>query len=130
MQRCTTNYIISVLAYHMIRGGKKVPPDVYTIHYLVMVFIGCLSKDVVKYGLMKKKFSACLHLNHLSLPFNGYQCLINWTGSSGATEDGLAFDLVIKMGKMFKWLVYIKEIITDDDSTMRHILKTERQKIT
>ena len=38
-------------------------------------------------------------------------------------EAGLAFDLVIKIHEMFKGLVYVKEIITDNDSTMRSHLK-------
>ena len=38
-------------------------------------------------------------------------------------EAGLAFDLVIKIHEMFDGLVYIKEIVTDDDSTMRSHLK-------
>ena len=58
-------------------------------------FIGCLSKDVVKYGLTKKKCSACIFRNKLSLPFVAHQCLINWNGISGAMEASLAFDLVI-----------------------------------
>ena len=92
----------------MILGGENVPPDIYTIHYLVMFLIGCLSKDVVKYGLMKEKCLACLCLNRLSFPFDHHQCSINWTGSSGAIEAGLAFDLVIKIDTIFKGLVYIK----------------------
>ena len=38
-------------------------------------------------------------------------------------KAGLALDLVIEIHKLFKGLVYIKEIITDDDSTMRVHLK-------
>ena len=62
-------------------------------------------------------------LNRLSLPYNDHDCLIDWNASSGAMDAGLVFDLVIKIHEMFKGLVYIKEIITDDDSTMRSHLK-------
>ena len=62
-------------------------------------------------------------LNRLSLPYNDHDCLIDWNASSGAMDAGLAFDLVIKIHEMFKGLVYIKEIITDDNSTIRSHLK-------
>ena len=85
-------------------------------------FVGCLSKNVVQYGLLKKKCSICNRQNNLSLS-SPHKCLVNWSGSSGAMEAALAFDFVIKIDEMFKGLVYIKEIITDDDSTMRAHLK-------
>ena len=86
-------------------------------------FVGCLSKNVVRYGLLKKKCSTCNRQNRLSIPSGEHKCLVNWSGSSGTMEAALAFDLVINIYKMFKGLVYIKEIITDDDSTKRTHLK-------
>ena len=86
-------------------------------------FIGCLSKNVVEYGLLNKKCSTCMSLNRHSTPFKEHDCLVNWDGSSGAMEAGLAFNLILKIDKMFEGLVYVKEIVTDDDSTMRAHLK-------
>ena len=59
-------------------------------------FIGTPSKDVVQLGLMQKSCSACATLNHNSLAFDDHDCNVNWKGSSGAMEAGLAFELVGK----------------------------------
>ena len=82
-------------------------------------FIGYLGKNIVQYGLMKKKCSTCIRQNSLSLPFRSHRCAVNWEGSSGAMEAGLALKLVLEIEKTYGELVYIKEIVTDDDSTMR-----------
>ena len=62
-------------------------------------------------------------LCRLSLPYNDHDYLINWNNSGGAMEAGLALNLVIKIHDRFKGLVYIKELSTDDDGTMRSHLK-------
>ena len=60
-----------------------------------------------------------MSLNRHSLPFKEHDCLVSWEGSSGAMEAGLALNMALKINKMFDGLVYIKEIVTDNDSTMR-----------
>ena len=62
-------------------------------------FIGCLGKNIVQYGLMKKKCSICIRQNSLSLPFRSYRYAVNWEGSSGAMEAGLALKLVLHVEK-------------------------------
>ena len=52
-----------------------------------------------------------------------HKFLCNWEGSSGAMESGLALQLVIAVFEEFDGLVYIKHIVTDDDSTMRSHIK-------
>ena len=104
MTKFIVTYDIKVLTYHRIWGGKKVSPDVFMVH-CPDVFIGCLSKNVVKFGLMTKKYLTCMNLNRLSLPYNDHDCMINWNGSSRAMEAGLAFDLVAKIHNIFKGLV-------------------------
>ena len=51
--------------------------------------------------------------------------LINWEGSSGAMEAALALKLLIQINDLFKG-VDIKEMVSDDDSTMRAHLKTKQ----
>lgn len=41
-------------------------------------------------------------------------------------EAGLVMQLVLKINKMFDGLVYVREIVTDDDSTMRAYLKNHK----
>ena len=59
-------------------------------------FIGCLSKNVVNYGLLNKKCSTCIILNRHSSPFKEHNCLVNWEGSSSAIEAGLALNMVLE----------------------------------
>ena len=82
-------------------------------------FIGWLAKNIEQYSIMKKKCSTCTTLNSLSLPYNSPTCSVNWEGSSGAIEASLSLKLVLNIEKIFRGLVYVKEITTDNDSTMQ-----------
>lgn len=56
-------------------------------------------------------------------PFTCSDCVKNYEASSKAMEADTALEMVCKIHKFFGGSVYIKEIVADDDSTMRSLLK-------
>ena len=53
-----------------------------------------------------------------------HKCAINWTGSSGAIESALALDLVSNISNNSDHICYVKDMVSDDDSTMRKHCQT------
>ena len=64
-----------------------------------------------------------MNANHRNLPIGPHKCQINWIGSSGAMESGLALDLISDIHLKSVENIYVKEMVSDDDSTMRSHLK-------
>ena len=86
-------------------------------------FIGALTRDIVQYGLKKKRCATCSCLNASAQPYADHNCTVNWEGSSGAMESALALTLVLAIHEKYNGLVYVEQIITDDNSTMQSHLK-------
>ena len=72
---------------------------------------------------MAKKCAICTGMNESEGASVAHQCSINWEGGSGAMESALALILVIAIYEEFNGLVFIENIVTDDDSTMRSHIK-------
>ena len=106
--------------------GRNVPPAIYMILFQVMVTLLVDFLKIVRYGLMKKNCSVCNCLNSTSAVFKQHSCSVNWDAGSGVMEAGLAVQLVLKINKMFKGLVCVREIVTDNDSKMRSHLRNKR----
>ena len=85
--------------------------------------IGCRTKNVVGFGLKKKKCSNCTSFNKHNLPIVAHKCSINWSGSSGAMEASLAQDLIRGIFENSGGRVFVEYVVSDDDSTMRAYCK-------
>ena len=73
-------------------------------------------------GVAKKKCATCNTINRTGL-HTPHDCNINSEGSSGAMESEVALRLAIGIYRKWGGMVYIKFIVSDDDSTMRAYLQ-------
>jgi hypothetical protein len=81
--------------------------------------IGCRTGKVVGMGVRKKKCKICSKYNRDEIEIPPHNCQVNHEGSSGSMEAGLALDSIKELIEKSKKKVHIKQIVTDDDSTMR-----------
>ena len=83
--------------------------------------IGCQTGNVIDMGVSKKKCSTCQTVNRTGVAVT-HECNINSEGSSGAMESDVALRLTIGIHQKWGGRVFIKNIVSDDDSTMRAYL--------
>ena len=77
-------------------------------------------------GVKKKKCSICNKVNKAdNVPVKAHKCAINWTGASGAMESSLALDLISNISLNSSNRIYVKDMVSDDDSTMRKHCQTK-----
>ena len=88
--------------------------------------IGCRIKNIIKAGIRKTLCSIFTHVNRKNLPVPPHAYQINWPGSSGSMESGIALSFVINMLKIFDIRESIGVIVSDNDSTMRLHFKQEK----
>ena len=81
--------------------------------------IGCRIKNIIKAGIRKTLCSIFTHVNRKNLPVPPHACQINWPGSSGSMESGMALSFVINVFKKTDGRVSIGVIVSDDNCTMR-----------
>ena len=85
--------------------------------------IGCSTGKVVAVAVRAKKCSKCSRANSNQTRVKNHICPINHSGSSGSMEATVALDLTTEIYTNSKGKVHIKELVSDDDSTMRSLLK-------
>ena len=93
-------------------------------------YIGCFVyknrllplEDLVK----SKKCTKCASAINKKRQPKPHFCTVNHEGSSGAMEAELALDLVTEMHTVSQGRVFIHTIVSDDDSTMRSLLKHKK----
>ena len=85
--------------------------------------IGCRSGNVISFGVRSKKCVKCSRYKRLGTSPNVHRCTINHEGSSGSMEAKLALELTTNMFNDKKGKVFLNEIVSDDDSTMRALLQ-------
>ena len=52
-----------------------------------------------------------------------HDCPVNWKESSGAMEASMVLDLTTQIFNKYSGRVYIKNLVSDDDSTLRSLLQ-------
>ena len=72
---------------------------------------------------MLKKCIICRNANKHGMPAHKHKCTINWTGTSGAMESGVALGMVKKLFEDYEGRLFIEYIVSDDDSSMRSHLR-------
>ena len=88
--------------------------------------IGCRTNNMIAMGVKKKKCSICNKVNKAdNVPVKAHKCAINWTGASGAMESSLALDLISNISLNSSNRIYVKDMVYDDDSTMRKHCQTK-----
>ena len=87
--------------------------------------IGCRTRNVIAMGVLKKKCSTCGVADRRGVEIPSHTCNVNHVDSSGSMEASLALNLTIDMYNKTKQKIYVREIVTDDDSTMRAHIKNK-----
>ena len=85
--------------------------------------IGCRSGKVISFGVRAKKCAKCSRSKRLGTSPVSHFCTINHEGSSGSMEAKPALSLTTELFDKSKARLYLNEIVSDDDSTMRALLK-------
>ena len=68
---------------------------------------------------MIKACSNCSRANGLNLAPKEHDGQIDWDGTSGATETGVALELYLDLHYNSGFDIYIHSVCSDDDSTMQ-----------
>jgi hypothetical protein len=89
--------------------------------------IGGRTKNVIAMGVMKKRCRICMRSSRCGVEPPVHSCVVNHFGSSGAMESTLALKLTKQIFEDSKHRVYLEEIVTDDDSTLRSHLQNEHK---
>ena len=82
-------------------------------------FIGCLTGNVIKMGVLSKICSVCKQNRTNNKPVPPHSCRKSYDGSSGSMEQYLAVQLCEEIKQDFKGTVGIDTIVSDDDSKLR-----------
>ena len=81
--------------------------------------VGCRTVDIMSYRVKNKSFSLCNRANSLNATPEDHDCQINWEDGSGGREAGVALELCISIHDHSNFDIFIEQIVSDDDSTMR-----------
>ena len=84
-----------------------------------MFFIGALTKKVIAFELFSKNCSICKCAKKKGRPVRVHPCPKNFSESSKAMEAVGAHKIIESIYLQSKGALYCKEIIADDDSTMK-----------
>ena len=84
-----------------------------------MFFIGALTKKVIAFELFSKNCSICKCAKKKGKPVRIHPCPKNFSESSKAMEAVGAHKIIESIYLQSKGALYCKEIIADDDSTMK-----------
>ena len=85
--------------------------------------IGCSTDKVVSIAVRGKKCDKCTIANRKNVEAKAHYCTVNHNGSSGSMEAIVALDLTTDVHVHSKGKVIIEALVSDDDSTMRMLLK-------
>lgn len=86
--------------------------------------IGAITRNIIEFIVKSKTCSKCKTANRLGIDVEDHEYQINWDGSSGAMEAGVALKLCIDLND-YKYEIYLEFIVSEDDSTMRSHLRYE-----
>ena len=84
--------------------------------------IGCFTGCMISFDL-KSNCSKCAIANKYGNDPKSHYCTVNHTRSSGSMEVSLALDLTADLFNKTNGRIYLEKIVSDDDSTMRSLLK-------
>ena len=84
--------------------------------------IGCRSGKIIGLDVKGKKCAKCHYANKHNLPVKDHKCSINYEGSSGAMESKVALTLTERLFSESNGRIYIAQLVSDDDSSMRSLL--------
>ena len=84
-----------------------------------MFFIGAITKKVVHYKLFSKKCNICQWAKKKNQQPRPHPCPKNFDGSSKSMEAIAAHNLIESLYLLSRGSVYCKEIVADDDSSMK-----------
>ena len=88
--------------------------------------IGCKSKKIIAAQISSKKCNICAKCFAKGEPVpEDHKCPRNHEGSSKSMEADAALQLIKKIFREYAGRIYVKVIVSDDDSTMKAILKHE-----
>ena len=85
--------------------------------------IGCSTGKVVDVAVRGKKYNKFTIANKKEVEAKAHYCTVNHNGSSGSMEAIVALDLTTDVHTNSKGKVFIEALVSDDDSTMRMLLK-------
>ena len=85
--------------------------------------VSCHLRKVIAAKITCKKCNTCSRFGEENEMYKPHKCPLNHEGSSKGMESEAALQIVCEMHEKHKQLIYIKGIISDDDSTMRALLK-------
>ena len=85
--------------------------------------IGCNTGKVVAVAVRAKKCNKCTIANRKEVESKAHYCPVNHDGSSGSMEAIVALYLTTDVHTNSKGKVYIEALVSDDDFTMRMLLK-------
>ena len=85
--------------------------------------IGCKSKSILSAQVTSKKCTKCSKSSAKNVTAPPHKCPLNYDGSSKGMEVEAALDIVTRIGKEHNGRVFVKAIVSDDDSSMRALLK-------
>ena len=88
--------------------------------------IGCRSGCVISFGVCAKKCAKCGRAKRFGIDPPEHDCTINHEGSSGSMEAKLALRLTEEIYRKKNGRVYLQKIVSDDDSTMRSLLRHQK----
>ena len=86
-------------------------------------FIGGRTKKIVSAQVSSKKCKICENANKKDETPTYHECPHNYNGSSKGMEAQNALHLTIKMYKDSKSKIFVENIVADDDSSLRALLK-------
>ena len=90
--------------------------------------IGCFTRKVVGWGVMRKKCKICEVMTQKYDDIHPHECLINYEGSSGAMESKLAVRMIHDTWNKSGKKVTIGTIVADDDSTLKANTKNKNNR--
>ena len=85
--------------------------------------IGGRTENIIAMGVMKKRWRICICSSRRGVEPPVHSCVVNHFESSGAMESTLVLKLTKEIFEDSKHGVFLKEIVTDDDSTLRSHLR-------
>ena len=88
--------------------------------------VSCICKKVIAAKVTSKKCSVCARLEKDEAFLKPHRCPLNHEGSSKAMESQAALEIVQEIYNENKGMVFVKSICSDDDSTLRAVLKHPR----
>ena len=89
--------------------------------------IGCRTGLIIGLDVRGKKCAKCHQANKKNLPVRDHKCPINYEGSSGAMESKVALSLTEQIFNNSNGHLYVKHLVSDDDSTMRSLLTHQNE---